>query len=98
MEDPAAPAEAPGFGDMVTDLCREPLSKIFNPIDSVLTPIPEVWWKVSAIALFVGAMLWVFSLNKAYVDLDRPNRHVWTDLRLWTVVSMLPHVIVYLWF
>ena len=51
-----------------------------------------------AVGLFVGAMIWVFSLNRAYVDLDRPNKKPWTDLRFWTIVSMMPHVIVYLWF
>ncbi|MEO2035195.1 MAG: hypothetical protein ABGZ35_24210 [Planctomycetaceae bacterium] len=91
-------ANAGGFGDWVTSTFHGPLSKLFNPIDVWLTPIPEMWWKISAVGLFVGAMAWVFSLNRAYVDLDRPNRHVWTDLRVWTVVSMLPHVIVYLWF
>lgn len=91
-------AESAGFGGWVTDTFHEPLSKIFNPIDAALTPIDEMWWKVSAVALFVGAMIWVFSLNRAYVDLDRPNQHIWTDLRVWTIVSMLPHVVVYLWF
>lgn len=87
-----------GFGDWVTRTFHGPLSKLFNPIDDLLSPVPEIWWKVSAVALFIGAMLWVFSLNRAYVDLDRPNRHLWTDLRVWTIVSMLPHVVVYLWF
>ena len=91
-------ANESGFGGWVTSTFHDPLSRLFNPIDALLTPVPGIWWKISAVGLFVGAMIWVFSLNRNYVDLDRPNRHVWTDLRVWTIVSMLPHVIVYLWF
>jgi len=87
-----------GFGEWITVTFHGPLSTFFNPIDSLITPVPEIAWKISAVCLFVGAMIWVFSLNRAYVDLDRPNRHPWTDLRIWTVISMLPHVLVYLWF
>ncbi len=94
----AAATTAERFAEWVTETFHGPLSSIFNPIDSVLTPIEPVWWKVSAVALFVGAMIWVFSLDRKYVDLDRPNRQIWTDLRVWTIVSMLPHVVVYLWF
>lgn len=85
------------FENWVTSTFHGPLSRVFDPIHSRLTLIPEIWWKMSAVSLFVGTMIWVFALNRAYVDLDRPNRHTWTDLRLWTVVSMIPHVLVYLY-
>jgi hypothetical protein len=41
-------------------------------------------------------MVWVgLILNEKYVNRGRPFKSPWTDLRLWTVVSMLPHVLVY---
>ena len=44
-------------------------------------------------------MIWVgVVLKNEYVNLDQPGKHIWTDLRLWTVISMLPHVVVYLYF
>ena len=50
-------------------------------------------------SFFVGTMIWVgVILKESYVNEGRPNKSIWTDLRLWTVVSMLPHVFVYWYF
>jgi len=75
------------------------LRAIFQPIDSLLAPIYMPWAKIVAIGYFVGAMVWVFvGLRKQYVNLEAPSNHVWHDLRFWTIISMLPHVVVYLYF
>lgn len=75
------------------------LSKIFDPINSMLAPIYQPWATIAAITFFVGTMLWVwFYLGESYVNLGRPVKAWYTDLRVWTVISMLPHVFVYLYF
>lgn len=74
------------------------LRPLFNPLDALFTPIPRPLWQMSAVGLFVAAMVWVFLLKKDYVNVDAPRRDIWHDLRFWTVLTMLPHVIVYLWF
>jgi len=79
------------------------LRGIFAPTNAVFDAIPEglapVLAKTSAVALFVGAMAWVwFGLKSEYVNLDAPSKKPWHDLRFWTVVSMAPHVLVYLYF
>ncbi|OQB37235.1 MAG: hypothetical protein BWY09_01663 [Candidatus Hydrogenedentes bacterium ADurb.Bin179] len=75
------------------------LSRIFHPINELLNPIYQPWATLIAIGFFVGTMIWVCVLLKeSYVNEGRPNRRWWSDLRLWTVLSMLPHVFVYFYF
>ena len=72
------------------------LKPVFHPMDEVLEGIYMPWARICALALFIGAMIWVWMLKKEYVDLDRPNKHWYSDLRVWTIVAMLPHVVIYL--
>jgi len=78
----------------------EPIIKpIFRPISGFLERIYQPWAKICALGLFVGTMIWVwFGMPKEYVNLGREKKSVWTDLRIWTIISMLPHIIVYLYF
>jgi len=75
------------------------LSPLFTPIDHALRLLPDGAASVCGVGLFVTAMAWVgLFLNKDYVNRGRPYKSIWTDLRLWTVISMTPHVIVYFYF
>lgn len=73
---------------------------LFAPSNAALGMISAEWiWRASAIGLFVCAMLWVaLGLRREYVNLDAPDKSPLYDLRLWTVVSMAPHVFIYLYF
>lgn len=72
---------------------------IFKPITSFLERTYQPWAKICALGLFLGTMVWVWvGMPKEYVNLGRNKKTVWTDLRFWTVISMLPHVVVYLYF
>ncbi|HOQ30906.1 MAG TPA: hypothetical protein PLA12_00180 [Candidatus Hydrogenedens sp.] len=72
---------------------------IFRPITTFLERTYQPWAKICALGLFIGTMLWVwFGMPKEYVNLGRKNKTVWTDLRFWTIISMLPHIIVYFYF
>jgi len=73
------------------------LHPIFNPINNALIHVYEPWARIFAVGLFISAMIFVFLLKKEYVNLDGP-KSIWADLRLWTVLSMVPHLIVYLYF
>lgn len=76
-----------------------PLSFVFHPINKVLNRIPMIWAMICALSLFIGTMLWVnVILKKDYVNKGRPFKAWYTDLRLWTIISMLPHVLVYFYF
>ena len=77
------------------------LQPIFEPMNKAINLV-DCWGlrAFCALGFFLGTMLWVgFILkNEEYVNIDRPNKKIWSDLRLWTVISMLPHVFVYLYF
>jgi len=45
-----------------------------------------------------AAMVGVLTMKKEYANIDSPGDGPRYDLRFWTVVSMTPHVIVYLYF
>jgi len=75
------------------------LSRIFHPINEFLNPIYQPYATIAAIGFFVGTMIWVaFILKESYVNEGRPYKGWWSDLRIWTIVSMLPHVFVYFYF
>ena len=74
------------------------LSPFFHPIHNALADVYMPWARICAIGLFVAAMIWVYLLRKEYVNLDAPGKEWYYDLRLWTVASMLPHIVVYLYF
>ena len=53
--------------------------------------------RILVLSFFLGTMVWVYvGLKKEYVNLEAPSKHLWHDLRLWVVLSMLPHVVVYM--
>ena len=91
------------LGDAFVSLCETVFKPVlilfFGPINTILSPIYQPWATIIAIAFFLGAMIWVgFGLKASYVNLGRQNKAWYTDLRLWTVVSMLPHLFVYFYF
>lgn len=74
------------------------LRAVFAPLNAILGAIPFGVASFVAIAYFVGTMVWIWTLNKSYVNRQAPSAHFWHDLRFWVIVSMLPHVIVYFYF
>ncbi|MDZ4858172.1 MAG: hypothetical protein SGI88_04255 [Candidatus Hydrogenedentes bacterium] len=84
--------------DGITAVFKPILSPIFDPINNFLNSVYMPWATLFSLGLFGAGMLWVFLLKKEYVNLDSPGKGILYDLRLWTVISMTPHVIVYLYF
>lgn len=75
------------------------IGPIFRPMSNFLERTYQPWAKICALGLFIGTILWVwFGMRKEYVNLGRQSESIWTDLRWWTIFSMLPHIIVYLYF
>lgn len=94
----ATEVAGPNFSDLVTKIFKPILEPVFSPIHGAIENIYEPWATAGAIALFVGAMIWVFTLNKDYVNVDAPSKRFYHDLRFWTIASMIPHLIVYFYF
>ncbi|NUM54962.1 MAG: hypothetical protein HUU46_15045 [Candidatus Hydrogenedentes bacterium] len=86
------------LSDFVTPVFKPILEPVLSPIHGAIENLYEPWATAGAIALFIGAMIWVFTLNKDYVNLDAPSKHFYHDLRFWTIASMVPHLIVYFYF
>ncbi len=89
--------------DMITTFCDkvfgDALRAIFGPINNLLNQVPDGVAGWCGVGIFVLAMVWVgLILNPKYVNRGRPYKSNWTDLRLWTVISMTPHVLVYFYF
>jgi len=82
----------------ISDTFGPILRPIFSPMNGPLSSLPPIVWTLSAVCLFIAAMGWVFTLKKEYVNIDSPGKGPLYDLRFWTVISMMPHVIVYLYF
>lgn len=84
--------------ELVNQVLGPPLHAVFDPLNAMLAGAYMPWARLAAVLYFVGAMAWVFlGLKKGYVNLDAPDDARWRDLRFWTALSMLPHVVVYLW-
>jgi hypothetical protein len=91
------------IGDAFVALCTTVFKPIlivfFGPINTFLAPIYQPWATITAIGFFVGTMIWVgFILKESYVNMGRPNKAWYSDLRIWTACSMIPHVFVYFYF
>ncbi len=85
-----------GGAQWINDTFSAPMKWFFGWIDDLLVGVDPIIFKCCALGLFISAMLWVmFVLKKEYVNVDRPNKSILTDLRLWTVLAMSPHVIIY---
>ena len=67
-------------------------------IDVWLIAIPRPWWRFAPVALFVVAGLWVLTLKRSFVFLGAPSQAAWRDLRIWTILFLIPYIVIYLWF
>lgn len=91
------------IGDSFVALCERVFKPVlfpfFDPINTFLAKFYQPWATIIVISYFVGTMIWVcFLLRESYVNLGRPNKVWYSDLRIWTVGSMVPHVFVYFYF
>lgn len=93
------PAQIESAHNWINETFGPTMKTVFAPTNNVFTYIPEssVGFVAteSAVMLFQLAIVWVLFLNPAYTNIDRPNKRIWTDLRLWTILSMLPHMYIY---
>jgi len=87
------------FLDWFGGLWAPVLAPIFAPLNRLLASVYQPWATVITLAYFLGAMAWVaFILKPSYVNNGRQHAAWYTDLRLWTALSMLPHLFVYVYF
>ncbi|HPU99168.1 MAG TPA: hypothetical protein PLO53_14600 [Candidatus Hydrogenedentes bacterium] len=87
------------FLDWFGSLWAPLLHPVFSPLNRLLSGVYQPWAMIITLAYFIGTMLWVgLVLRPSYVNNGRRQAAWYTDLRLWTVISMLPHLFVYVYF
>lgn len=87
------------FLDWFGALFAPVMKPVFTPINQLLAGIYQPWAQIFALGLFIGTMVWVcVFMKREMLESGRENKAIWTDLRLWTVLSMLPHLFVYIYF
>ena len=83
----------------INDTFQKPAQIAFGwSNDLVLSIRPDIEPIVArecAVAFFQIAILGVLFLRPEYVNIDQPKKSLLYDLRLWTIVSMLPHMFIY---
>ncbi len=84
------------FHNAINDTFGPLLRPMSQQVDALVGDIYMPWARICAVGLFAIAAIWVFSLRPEYVNLDAPRKAWYTDLRLWTLLAMLPHIVVYL--
>ena len=92
----ALPGHLETAKEWINEVFGPSLKAVFAPTNNIFTYIPESAMPFvsteCAVLLFQLAVLWVLFLKEEYVNIDRPNKCFWNDLRLWTILSMLPHM------
>lgn len=78
--------------------CGPPLKAVHAPIDQWLGGLPMWLAELSAIGLYVLALVWVWVLRSDFVFRGAPDRRPWRDLRIWATAVVIPYIVVYaLW-
>jgi len=73
-----------------------PLKSLHEPIDNWLGSLPMWVAMACAIGLFVLAGIWVWTLRDDFIFRGAPDRSRWRDLRIWSMVVLLPYIMIYL--
>ncbi len=67
-------------------------------MDEWLKSIPLYWGKITAVAAFVGIIIWAWFRPKKYIFQGAPDQRWWRDLRIWTTVLLGLQIVIYLSF
>ena len=89
----------PGLAAKISQWIRAtlgpPLKSLHEPIDNWLGSLPMSVAMACAIGLFVLAGIWVWTLRTDFIFRGAPDRSRWRDLRIWSMVVLLPYITIY---
>ncbi len=83
------------FKDLLVRTLAPPLQRALAPLDHWLAGLPSSVGQICAVTLFVLAALWVLTLKRQYIYQGAPDQAWWRDLRLWSILAMLPYIVLY---
>jgi hypothetical protein len=84
------------FSDMIRSTLGPPLKSLHGPLDLWLSSLPMSVAIACAIGLFVVAGIWVWTLRREFIFRGAPDQKWWRDLRLWSMIVLLPYITIYL--
>jgi len=87
---------ASGVSQWIRDTLGPPLKSLHQPIDQWLGSLPMSVALACAIGLFVLAGIWVWTLRSDFIFRGAPDRRRWRDLRIWSMLVLLPYITIYL--
>jgi len=87
---------AAGVRQWIRDTLGPPLKSLHEPIDHWLSSLPMSVAMACAVSLFVLAGIWVWTLRADFIFRGAPDRRRWRDLRIWSMVVLLPYIAIYL--
>lgn len=73
----------------------EQILDVMRPFNQWMNQLPPIVWKLSAVGLFVVSALAALCIPRSYIFASAPDNQSWRDLRLWTVVALLPYMAIY---
>lgn len=83
----------------INDTFQRPAQLAFGWTNDLILSIPPdiepIVARECAVAFFQIAIIGVLFLRPEYVNIDQPKKSLLYDLRLWTILSMLPHMFIY---
>ena len=86
------------FSEFMKSNVAPHLKALLTPLDQLIDTLPLWVGTACAIGLFVIVGIWALTLKRSYIYLGAPDQAAWRDLRIWTIIVLLPYIIVYLIF
>lgn len=84
------------FCQFMKDNVAPSLKSLLAPLDAWIDSLPLWTGTACAVGLFTIVGLWALTLKRSYIYLGAPDQARWRDLRIWTVLILLPYIIIYL--
>jgi hypothetical protein len=91
-------AEPTGLHAVLDPIVEAVKPYTLDPLDRMLDAIPMGVAQAIVIGLFVVAAVVCCCLRRKYVYMGAPDQKAWRDLRLWSVLLVIPYILVYIVF
>jgi hypothetical protein len=84
--------------ERLTQIEQAPFEAIrtsLRPINDWLAGLPPWTWHAAAVGLFALSAAAVLLIPRRFIYAGAPDQHAWRDLRWWTILALIPYMIIY---
>jgi len=89
------PLLAAGWLESFRTTVGPPLKRWHAPLDAWLASLPLWVAQACVLAIFFISALLVTRLHRRYVYIGAPDDRPWRDLRIWSLVLLVPYIAIY---